>query len=703
MADELTLRLKVETTGTDKKLEDVNQQLDKIKKNSKETADSFGLADTKIGKMWTSFKDGASKGIQAMSSLKGAVIATGIGALILSVTALVMYFTKTERGAEKLKVIMAALGQVVNTVTDTIIKAGETLAKIGGIIGKIVSGNKSLKDGFVEARDAIKSGAKDIGDAYSGMGDKIERAIVLAERENKMRKDLRQNMVDDAKLEVEIARLRENVSDATLEASDRIAMLNKQQELQNALYDDEVKFAREAYEIQKERNALSESTQDDLDKEAQLLAELIKVEAKRSDEARAIVKKRSSLIEEEQREIAKANEDRAKAAEDEAKRQEEITAIKNDAVLAAMEGQDKELKALQFKYEADVRAAEDDLEKKAALTERYVAEKAGIEKKYAEEKKKADEEAQAVIDKQREDDLKKAEEVELQKLEQHKKVQNLMLEGDMALNEYDYENKLISYQEYLDNEREIKLEQAELEIEDLEELNERKEQINAEYNQRELDAKKQLNQAITDGAIQIAQAGADAIFNAQASRLNAAKERELSNKNLTEEQKMAITKKYADKQKKMDMAQAIVNGALAIIKVFASMGPPVSFVMAGITAALTAIQVAQIAKTKYYALGGILQGKKHAEGGIYLGNGEYAEGGEGIISAANMRNPAIRESVIKLSTTTPAPQTQRALTADDIIAAVTGSIKAIPVQVTEKSISTAQKNVEVRDSRFIVA
>ncbi|HQB63869.1 MAG TPA: hypothetical protein PLL21_05745, partial [Sedimentibacter sp.] len=483
MADELVLKLKVETSGSGEKLEDVNKQMDKIKKNSKETGDSFGFADTKIGKMWTTFKDGANKAVQGMASLKGAILATGIGALILAVTSLTMYFTKTERGAEKLKVIMAALGQVMNTVTDTIVKLGETLFKVVGIIGNVIKGNKSLKDGFNEAKDAIKVGGKEIGAIYDDMGNKMQRAIALAERENQLRKDKRQNMIDDAKLEVQISQLRENVADATLEAADRIAMLNKQQELQNQLYDDKVKIAKEEYEIIKERNALSESTSDDMDKEAEALANLIRVEAERADAQRSITKKRSSLIEEEQRELKKAEDERKKAAEEERKRQEEIIAIKNDAILAALEGQEKELKALQFKYEADVREAGKDVEMKKALEERYLAEKAAIEQKYAEEKAKADADAQKKIDDQRAKDLEDAKKAEEEKLKQHQKVQNMMLEGDITLNQYKYENGLQSFQEYIDTERQLRLEQAELEIEDLEELNERKAQINAEYDQ----------------------------------------------------------------------------------------------------------------------------------------------------------------------------------------------------------------------------
>jgi hypothetical protein len=56
--------------------------------------------------------------IGAMKGVKGILISTGIGAFVVIVGTLIAYFTETEKGAQKLRTIMAGLGAVVRTVAD---------------------------------------------------------------------------------------------------------------------------------------------------------------------------------------------------------------------------------------------------------------------------------------------------------------------------------------------------------------------------------------------------------------------------------------------------------------------------------------------------------------------------------------------------------------------------------------------------------
>ena len=102
-----------------------------------------------------------------------------------------------------------------------------------------------------------------------------------------------------------------------------------------------------------------------------------------------------------------------------------------------------------------------------------------------------------------------------------------------------------------------------------------------------------------------------------------------------EEEKERIRKKYAEKQKKIAIAQALINGALAITNIWATT-PKVDFgastialiIASGIS---TLASVATIASQKMSG-GGILKGRSHAGGGIDIGNNIEAEGGEGIIN-----------------------------------------------------------------------
>lgn len=70
-----------------------------------------------------------------------------------------------------------------------------------------------------------------------------------------------------------------------------------------------------------------------------------------------------------------------------------------------------------------------------------------------------------------------------------------------------------------------------------------------------------------------------------------------------------LARKQFEAQKKNAIAEALINGANAILKGFAQLGPIAGAVNAGIQTAITALQVAVIAKQKYvsaYAKGGII-------------------------------------------------------------------------------------------------
>src|SRR5690606_21239384 len=79
-------------------------------------------------------------------TLRGAIISTGVGALVVALGSLVAFFTSTERGAQQLRVIMAFLGGVMGQITDTAVQLGERL---------------------FEAINNPKQALDDLGDAFS--------------------------------------------------------------------------------------------------------------------------------------------------------------------------------------------------------------------------------------------------------------------------------------------------------------------------------------------------------------------------------------------------------------------------------------------------------------------------------------------------------------------------------------------------------
>jgi TP901 family phage tail tape measure protein len=112
-----------------------------------------------------------------------------------------------------------------------------------------------------------------------------------------------------------------------------------------------------------------------------------------------------------------------------------------------------------------------------------------------------------------------------------------------------------------------------------------------------------------------------------------------------------IQRKAFERKKRLDIAQAIINGALAMTKVAAQTGI-LTFAFSPFIAAMTAAQVALIASQKFaqggmieeFANGGMVQGKSHAQGGEKFAVGGRVvelEGGEAVInkrSTAMFRN-----------------------------------------------------------------
>lgn len=104
--------------------------------------------------------------------------------------------------------------------------------------------------------------------------------------------------------------------------------------------------------------------------------------------------------------------------------------------------------------------------------------------------------------------------------------------------------------------------------------------------------------------------------------LDAQKQKELKMAGDNEKQKEAIEKKYFQKQKKWQIAQALMNGALAITNILATVpaGPlnPAAWVAIAIAGATTAAQVALIA-SQNFAKGGLVYGETLARVGEYPG------------------------------------------------------------------------------------
>jgi len=172
----------------------------------------------------------------------------------------------------------------------------------------------------------------------------------------------------------------------------------------------------------------------------------------------------------------------------------------------------------------------------------------------------------------------------------------------------------------------------------------------------------QTAQQVSTAAFGIVQNGIKQQADAKIAALEKQKNAELANSNLTSSQKAIIEAKYKKQEDKVkakafkeeqeaSLAQAVINGALAITKATSQTGVLSPFVIPGIIAE-TAIQVATIVAQKppAYASGG-LHYTSDGKGGLLPGysrtdnTNAYLRSGEGIVVSEAMRNPWARNLV----------------------------------------------------------
>jgi hypothetical protein len=149
-------------------------------------------------------------------------------------------------------------------------------------------------------------------------------------------------------------------------------------------------------------------------------------------------------------------------------------------------------------------------------------------------------------------------------------------------------------------------------------------------------------QTISDTIFTINQQNRDAETNEILNSLSERKDAELSNKELTDAQRLQIEERYAQQeaeiktraweaQKQAAIAQAIINGALTIGKTLAEFGfTPAAIPAVAGAAIATAAQLAIIENTQppKFADGGIVGGQLHSNGGTLI----EAERGEYVIN-----------------------------------------------------------------------
>jgi hypothetical protein len=195
---------------------------------------------------------------------------------------------------------MAGIGAAIDVLRDRVLA-------VAGAIAKFFSGD-------------FKGALEDGKNAVSGIGQEIANEFAAAAQATKTMQDLADSMreisVGRAKLNRDLAEAKEIMNNADASFAERRAALNKVRAAEAEQSKKELDAARAAYEERVKVNALSDSEDADLDKEAALQAKLYNLEESSANQLRALNRMDNTLRREEQAKVdaaRKAREDNEKA------------------------------------------------------------------------------------------------------------------------------------------------------------------------------------------------------------------------------------------------------------------------------------------------------------------------------------------------------------------------------------------------------
>ena len=263
------IKLEADSKQATKSMKDV----EKGAKNAGKSAEDSGNAATAAAGSFTIMGTSLNTVTFAMTKLKTVakamfstirlgIISTGIGALVLVVISLLSYFTKTQKGADALKVVFNAIGAAVAVITDRI-------STLGSAITKVFSGD-------------FKGAAEDVKGAFVGIGTEIKNDMLLMAELTRRLQAVRDAEiafgVERAKTNRTIAEARLIAEDENVAIEDRIVALNKANDLELETTAIAIALAKEKLAAKQLEVDMSESMVEDFEMLAQLETTLIDLE-----------------------------------------------------------------------------------------------------------------------------------------------------------------------------------------------------------------------------------------------------------------------------------------------------------------------------------------------------------------------------------------------------------------------------------------
>lgn len=338
MATEKVIKLKVENGEAVLAVDELNKALKETNKTADDLDNTIEAGTEALDKFtkggvsaMKGLYSGAKTAIGTMKTLKGALMATGIGALVVAVGALATYFTSTSRGADQFAAIMGGVNATINVLRDRLIQVGEAITLL-------FSGE------FQAAADKAKN-------AFKGIGDEIAReakqGVELAKALDAVEDRERELIVLRAKSNKEIAKARMIADDVNKSTNERISAVQRAFKLEGQVAAAEQKNARAYLKYLDDRIKMGESTDEDLKQRAEAQAKVLELETETLRRQKRLQGEIISLRNEERTKTEEYDKKRAEAAQKEIAYQRFLADGEKELIELANKRQAARVKALE--------------------------------------------------------------------------------------------------------------------------------------------------------------------------------------------------------------------------------------------------------------------------------------------------------------------------------------------------------------------
>ena len=430
----IILEVKTDTTNLDKGTQKIEKTINQTKGKTNDLSGSFGMLQNQVGAFGggavTAFRSalaGARTLTAGMKTLKGAIVSTGIGAVVLAVVAMIQAVSRLQVVQDKWKVATAGLGAVLDVLLDNVAYIGEAIInafsedplqalkdfgavlfeniynRIEGIVMLVPSLGEALilvfKGEFSEAGEVaanallkVTTGVEDLATKMTSDEAKAyaaelllikQRAEELARAEQQLEDVRISQTITQAKRSKQIAQARLLAEDELLTFEEREKALQKALDLETQSLAERLANAKEEARLIAERNKLSESSRADRKEEADAQAKIFQLEEASLKQQKRIFTELQSLQKQKEAQQAKELADAEKQAQELIKIQDELYKVSLEATLSQEE---KELMANEEKYNKLLdQAAQYNLDT-TELEEARAIEQARIQDKFRQER-----------------------------------------------------------------------------------------------------------------------------------------------------------------------------------------------------------------------------------------------------------------------------------------------------------------------------